>query len=388
MTAADGGGPLAGDRHAVIVGAGIGGLAAAVALQHSGYRVTVLERAAELRELGFALLLAANAMRALRLLGVADRVASQSEVGTEGELRTIEGRVLKRVRMEGLKRATGEDAVCALRQVVHGALVDAVGPLTIRTNARALRFEQAPDHVNVELESGERIRGSLLVAADGLHSTIRAALHGDALRPSGLVAYRGVCRAAWHVTGSQYFGRGVEAGVARAGGGAVYWYVSHAAHSEVAGLEWKPATVEIVRSFDPLLRDLVERTPPTDIRRDELFDRAPLAKWGEGRVTLLGDAAHPMLPHAGQGAAQALEDAVVLGRCLAADSDIAAALRRYERLRVPRTTQVVQISRRNAKVSALESKWVCALRDWFLAHGPAAMMEKQLVALANVDLEA
>jgi 2-polyprenyl-6-methoxyphenol hydroxylase-like FAD-dependent oxidoreductase len=376
------------ERRAVVVGAGIGGLAAAIALQRAGFRPIVLERAAELRELGFALLLAGNAVKALRLLGVAERVVSQSEVGRDGELRATDGRVLKHVGLDAIRRAIGEDAVCTLRQVLHGALIDALDERELRTGARAVQFAQSADGVEVALEGGEVVRGSLLVAADGLHSTVRAALHGDALRASGLVAYRGVCRdASWSVTGSQYFGRGVEAGVARAGGGSVYWYLSQRSHPIRDRLDPKQAALEIVRGFDLALVSLIERSHPTDIRRDALFDREPLRSWGNGRVTLLGDAAHPMLPHAGQGAAQALEDAVVLGRCLAANPDIPAALRRYEQLRLARTSQVVRIARRNARAGSVENRWLCALRDWLLVHGPASLMEKQLVSLARVELE-
>lgn len=343
----------------------------------------MLERARELREVGFALLLAGNAVKALRMLGVAERVIAQSELGREGELRTTDGRVLKRVVLDAIRRATGEDAVCALRQVLHGTLVDALEGNELRTDAQAVRFTQTADGVTVELSSGEHVHGSLLVGADGLHSAVRAALHGDALRPSALVAYRGVCRpATWNVTGAQYFGRGVEAGVARAGGDSVYWYVSARAE-----LDPKQSVLDLVRGFDAALVQLIERTDPADIRRDELFDREPLRSWGVGRVTLLGDAAHPMLPHAGQGAAQALEDAVVLGRCLAGRADVPAALRRYEELRIPRTTELVRISRRNARAGSIRNKWLCALRDWLLMHGPATMMEKQLVSLARVELE-
>ena len=374
---------------ALIIGAGIGGLAAGIALERAGYRVTLFERAGSLRESGFGLLLAPNAVRALRMLGVADRVIEQSEVGREGELRAANGRVLKRVSMDAIRRTTGEDSVCALRQVLHGALLDALSDADVRTAARVVGFEQSANGVEVELEGGERVPGALLVAADGLHSIVRANLHRDLVHPSGLVAYRGVGRnTTWTNTGCQYFGIGMEAGVARAGQDSVYWYLSvkrAAAHTE---LEPKSAALVIGHAFDAALVSLIEATEPADVHRDDLFDRAPLRAWGEGRITLLGDAAHPMLPHAGQGAAQALEDAVVLGRCLTSAADLQAGLRRYEALRIPRTTRIVAIARRNAQVSRLENQWVCGLRNWLLAHGPAAMLEKQMISIARVDLEA
>src|SRR5262245_5880279 len=146
------------DRRAVVVGAGIGGLACAIALQRAGWRPVVLERARELRELGFALLLAGNAVKALRMLGVAERVVAQSELGREGELRTTEGRVLKRVVLDAIRRATGEDAVCALRQVLHGTLVEALDGSELRTDAQLVRFTQTADGVDVELANGEHVQ--------------------------------------------------------------------------------------------------------------------------------------------------------------------------------------------------------------------------------------
>jgi 2-polyprenyl-6-methoxyphenol hydroxylase-like FAD-dependent oxidoreductase len=373
---------------ALVVGAGIGGLACALALERAGYRPVVFERGSELREVGAGLLLAANAVRALRMLGVAERVIEQSVVGGEGEMRAADGRVLKRVALNELRRVTGEDAVCALRHVLHGALADALTTSEVRTGARVAGFTEDASGVRVQLADGTEVAGALLVAADGIHSIVRAKLHGDALRPSGLVAYRGVCRGAtWSSTGSQYFGRGVEAGVARASGDSIYWYVSTKRERADVALDAKRGALEVARALDPAVTGLIERTEAAHVRYDELFDREPLRAWGRGRVTLLGDAAHPMLPHAGQGAAQALEDAVVLGRCLAITSDVLPGLRRYERARIPRTAQVVQMSRRNANVSRIESGWLCHLRDWALAHGPAWLLEKQLVSLARVDLE-
>ncbi|MET0390878.1 MAG: FAD-dependent monooxygenase [Polyangiales bacterium] len=372
---------------ALIVGAGVGGLAAALALEHGGWQVTVLERAAELRELGFALLLAPNAMRALRFLGVAARIAERAEVGSEGELRAADGALLTRISLDAIRRETGEDTVCALREVLHGTLLDALRTTEIRTCAHVLGVEQSAGAVEVTLDGGERVRGELLIGADGLRSKVRALLHGpDPLRDSGLVGHRGVCRASsWRVTGGQYFGRGVEAGVARAGGDAVYWYVSATRQAAHGKLEPKAAVLETLRGFEPALIDVIEHTEPENIRRDVLVDRKPLRSWSRGRVSLLGDAAHPMLPHAGQGAAQALEDAVVLGRCLSGTRDVAAALQRYERIRLPRANRVVAIARRNSRAAGLENEWLCAMRNWLLAH--ATVVEKQLLSLARVDLE-
>jgi 2-polyprenyl-6-methoxyphenol hydroxylase-like FAD-dependent oxidoreductase len=112
------------------------------------------------------------------------------------------------------------------------------------------------------------------------------------------------------------------------------------------------------------------------MRLDELFDRDPIPEWGYGPVTLLGDAAHPMLPHAGQGAAQALEDAVALGRVLDGTVDVEAALRRYERVRAKRTRDIVLLARRNARLGSVNSAAGQWLRDMLIRVVPASMLMK------------
>src|SRR5262249_19525864 len=148
--------------------------------------------------------------------------------------------------------------------------------------------------------------------------------------------------------------RRLEAGMSQANSSDVYWFLSvGAAQPPASGSDVRSLLDAYLPAFHAPFRALVAATADADLRVDDLLDRPPLSHWGQGSITLLGDAAHPMLPHAGQGAAQALEDAVALGRSLQAQGFVEPALRRYERVRMPRTRAISQLARRNARMGSL-----------------------------------
>jgi 2-polyprenyl-6-methoxyphenol hydroxylase-like FAD-dependent oxidoreductase len=379
-------------RNAVIVGAGIGGLAAAIALKRSGWDVRVFERAESPRELGFALLLAPNAMHALAALGIADAARQGGAIATSGEMRRPDGTVLRRFDTAAARAALGEDAVCILRPVLHGALLDAVGRDAIGLSSEAVGFASIADGVTVTFANGQTAGGDVLIGADGVGSAIRRQLHPDepAPRSSGLFAIRGVARDVAHhlggTSGAQYFGRGLEAGVARAGEREVYWFLS--LRVDRVDRTGDPTTLarQCAAMFHEPFRAIVQATPADDLRVDDLFEREPIADWGRGPATLVGDAAHPMLPHAGQGAAQAIEDAVALGAVLRDAGDAAAihaALRRYEAVRSSRTRTISDIARRNARMGSLTNAFGCWLRDQAIRFIPQSVILKSLVDLGT-----
>lgn len=376
------------ERTALIVGAGIGGLAAGVALQRAGWRTRIFERAASPRELGFALNLAPNAMVALRELGLADQVRDDGHVTANVELRRADGRVLKRVHVP--TAAAQSSSVVALREVLHGALLGANAPEALVLSSEAAGFDQSGDRVTLRLRDGRTESGDVLIGADGFGSVIRRALHPQesAPRRSGYFGLRGVAYDAGHFLGPLsavgYFGRGLEAATVRASDRAVYWYMSLLAASVGADAHDPHAVVDrLADRMDDGFRGIVAATKPGDLRLDELYDREPLGQWGTGRVTLLGDAAHPMLPHTGQGAAQAMEDGVALGLVLQPvlqpGTDVAAALRTYESVRRERTARIVKRGRRLAAFTTSNSRLLDECRAVLLRLMPAKQLAASLM---------
>ena len=366
---------------ALIVGAGIGGLAAGLVLRRSGWDVRIVERASSSRELGFALALAPNALAALRELGVAEPVIRGGFMTRALEVRRGDGSVLKRIEF-----APGQlHSLVALRTVVHGSLLDAVGADRLVLDSPAAGYDVTADGVTLRLADGRRIGGAVLVGADGVGSVVRRQLHPAEQdpRPSGFHAIRGVTHGAvdrlGDVSAVVYLADGIEAGLARADSSAVYWYMS-LLDADVAGGTATPRAVmeRAVRTLDPRFASIALAARPEDLRLDRLLQRNPLDTWGDGPVTLLGDAAHPVLPYTAQGAALALEDAVALGLVLKPGIDPAPALRRYERVRSQRTRRVVRLGPRIGAMTTTRSPTRTFLRNLGIRLLPGALLSASL----------
>jgi 2-polyprenyl-6-methoxyphenol hydroxylase-like FAD-dependent oxidoreductase len=235
--------------------------------------------------------------------------------------------------------------------------------------------------VSLALAEGRSATGDVLVGADGVASVVRTRLHpGEpAPRQSGFCALRGVAYGVGDHLGDLaavgYLGDGVEAATARASDDAVYWYLSLLA-SDVPPADRDPAAIlaRHTAAFDPRFRAITAATKPEDMRFDELVERDALSTWGRGPLTLLGDAAHPLLPHTGQGAAQALEDAVALGLALRARGAVEPALRRYERVRSRRTRRLVTLGPRIARITTTRNPVVKLLRTIAIQWLPARVL--------------
>jgi 2-polyprenyl-6-methoxyphenol hydroxylase-like FAD-dependent oxidoreductase len=367
-------------KTALIVGAGIGGLSAGIALRQAGWQIRIFERASSPRELGFGLLVAPNAMAALAKLGVADVVRARGFAPVRGELRRMDGTVLKRAEFPP-PEVLGGHTVVALRPALHGALVDAVGLDAISLGSEATGYTVHGNRVTLRLAGGAEAEGDLLIGADGTGSMVRLALHPSEPppRPCGISAVRGAVHGTvphlGGLSGIYYLGPGVESFLVRASDTGIYWALSLA--RELIPPEMRdPAAIVAHMSprMDATFRAVT--SPSEDLRFDDLVDRDPIPFWSKGVVTLLGDAAHPVLPHTGQGAAQAMMDAVMLGAVLRTEPDVERALHSYEQERRPKTTALLAQGRRTARFMRTMNPVACYARELALRAIPVTPLIK------------
>jgi 2-polyprenyl-6-methoxyphenol hydroxylase-like FAD-dependent oxidoreductase len=366
-------------ERAVVIGGGIGGLSAALALQNvcDCRDVLVLERSRELRALGAGIALWPNAINVLRRLAVGEAVEAAGAVATQSRLYTWDGKPLS-VDVSGEFAARfGAPLMLLHRADLHDALVAALPSGALRLGAECAGVEQDGVGAEARLADGSLQRADVVVGADGLRSTVRAKLFGDAPpRYSGLVAWRAVLsRDAEFVSAlevGEYWGFGSLFGIARIGGDRVYWYAAARAPEPTAGSGVDKS--DLLRRFgawrDPIPA-LIEATSPEVILRTPLHDRPALPRWNEGRIALLGDAAHPMLPNLGQGAAQAIEDAAALAEALAAGDDVPSALELYAGRRRERAELVVKRSRQMARLAHLQNPVLVGLRNALMRRASA-----------------
>ena len=346
---------------AVVVGAGIGGLATAIALERAGVEPFVIERAPELQEAGFGLVLSANAITALRSLGLRDGVAARGTRVRRAEIRNPHGELLTLIDYEAL----GWETYGILRSELQHAVLEAVPVERLHLGMTCVGVTEDGE---VLLDDADPVVGEIVVGADGIRSMVRRALFGEEpLRYGGHRAWRAGTRFDDERVRDRFvevWGVGGGFGFGPAGTGRVYWYCFEAV-PEGAPAPERPRDEFLRRYgawFDPIPA-LIESTEEDAIEPTFTYDRVPRRSWGRGRVTLLGDAAHPMKPNIGQGAAQALEDAVVLGLCVEESGDPERSLRAYERRRIRRANAVVRASRQAGRAAEVRSRLGARLRD-------------------------
>lgn len=373
------------DRTAVVVGAGIGGLAAAVALHRTGWQVTVLERQPALGAVGAGIAIAPNALRALDVLEVGQAVRALAAVQGAAGYRTPDGRWLLRMDFAEAARRLGDPFVVLPRAKLIALLVQQLPAETLQLDTKVTTIDPGDEARPAVVTAGEKQwEADVVVAADGIASSIRSRLFPDhpELRYAGYTAWRLLPRVAPEVASAGQFetwGAGQRFSALPMHDGQVYCWATATTPPRGKAEDERAELLSRFRTWHNPIPALIEATDPTAVLRHDAMELArPLPAMHAGRIAMLGDAAHAMTPDLGQGACQGIEDAVVLAHHLKnLKTDVTTALGSYTAERLPRTSRIAVASRQMARLGQAQRKPAVVMRDQLLtaaSHLPATVI--------------
>jgi 2-polyprenyl-6-methoxyphenol hydroxylase-like FAD-dependent oxidoreductase len=371
----------------LVVGGGISGLAAALALHRTGQEVVVFERTQEIKEVGAGLTIWPNALRVLHSLGLDEIIPT---IGMPANYRTIHtwrGNLLSRIHVDSiagcpLQLMHRADLQDALLQALHNASVP------VELGARCVGFSQDATGVEVQFADGQTAQGDLLVGADGIRSLLREKLFGTPkINYTGYSSWRGIASVAKRDiplgVSSETWGPGRRIGLIPLREGRMYWFAAQTT-PQGGGNDESPAQrkayiLSLFQGWHAPIESVLAATDASQILRNDVFDIEPLPRWSQGRVVLIGDAAHAMSPNMGQGGCQALEDAPVLAESLQAhENDLATTLLSYETRRKHRVERVAKQSRRIGQISQVNNMFLYPVRNLLVQALYTQALSKEL----------
>ena len=370
----------------LIAGGGVAGLALALAARRAGDEPAVLERAGRLEPVGAGLVLAANGLRALEALGLAAAAESRGRRLNGLRICTPAGRVLVETPAAAVAGATGHGGLAIERRELHALLAAGLPPQTLRLGARVV--EAAPDarRPQLRLDDGTLLAADVVAGADGLRSIVRGAVAPPTVPAfRDCVAWRGIVADVELEDGVAFesWGRGILVGAVPLPGRRAYWYVQARRESPDGPPTELEQLLARVQRWHPPLPRLVEAVDHRAAIRTPIFDLPAVPAFAHGRIALLGDAAHAMTPNLGQGANQALEDAVALADALSGARDVEAALAAYDAARRARAGLAHRRSRSATRLALAQGALTSRLRNALVARVPETRRLRALVAVTG-----
>ncbi len=376
-----------------IIGGGIGGLCAAVTLQKQGFSVQVYESNATFHPVGAGIGIGSNALQALMEIGVGKDVFANGHALHTQVFQDTLGKTLNTIDFTVLKELYGQENITIHRADLHRTFLKALQPNTLHFNKKCIFVDQNDTQVTIHFEDGETVSVDLLIAADGINSSIRQQLvPGSVLRYSGYTCWRGITENKGRIdkyTSTELWSTKGRFGMAPMKDELVYWFAcinTSARNPQFQHL----ASQDIGNLFDhfpEVVNNIISSTPPENILHHDISDIKPLRQFVFGRVVLLGDAAHATTPNMGQGAGQAIEDAIVLGNGFKQFEHVDNVLAFYEQKRVARTAKVIRLSRQIGATAQIQFRPLARVRDFLFPFIPSKLLMGRLKFLFDVKLK-
>lgn len=373
-----------------IIGGGIAGLTTAIALKQKGIDSIIYEAVPEIKAVGAGLVLAANAMKALRKIGIAEDVINAGTLLPSFTIYDSQGRVINKTNSTILGEKYGLDNLTIHRSALHKVLLNKIDHDCIYTGKKLIDAVQGADDIKLYFEDGSIQSARYLVAADGIHSAVRKKIMPKAvLRYAGYTCWRAVIDASSFNLNetSETWGTARRFGLVPMKNNQLYWFACMNAPVQNSRMKHftKEDLLEQFSNFHYPIPQVIKATRNEQLIWNDIIDLKPVSQYAFDKILLIGDAAHATTPNLGQGACQAIEDAVILADELLQHVDVTQAFRSFERRRIKRTREIVNASWKIGSVAQLESNFLASIRNFILRYLPSKINERQIRKLYEVD---
>lgn len=373
-----------------ISGGGIAGLTTAIALQKIGLSVDVYESAPIIKPLGAGIVLASNAVRAFQEIGIADSILPEGKMIDSMVIRNQKGKALTQSAGASLKKVIPGQNLAIHRAALHQVLIDQLPENAIHLGKRITAFTELSNCVQLHFANGETEQVDYLLACDGIHSPIRQQIFPDIHpRYAGYTCWRAIVHLPDldYPQASETWGKGGRMGIVPLKDGYYYWFACLSGPANDPKLN-KFSTAELLEAFGKYhapIPEVLRQTPAESIIHGDICDLPPLPHYANGRVLLMGDAAHATTPNMGQGACQAIEDAVILAKEWSILKNPQAAFQSFNDRRMARTQGIIRQSAKIGQLAQSSNPIVIALRNTLFRLIPPSIQAKQLKKVLDVE---
>jgi len=363
-----------------IIGAGIGGLTTAIALEQKGIKTRVFEQAEQIKPVGAGIILASNAMQVYEKLGLRKQIEANGHHVSSINIREANLSPISTVDLSFFEQKHNVRNIAIHRGILQQILINELKSTEIHLNHRLKRVEGNNDGYALSFENGNEIQSSTIIGADGLNSMVREKLFpNNTIRNAKQICWRGVTDfnlpLQYKNELNEAWGKLDRYGFVHIGENKVYWYALKSFKNNID--EFPLADIETYFSdYHPVVKEIIAATKKEQIYTAEILDLKPTKIWHKEKVCLIGDAAHAATPNMGQGACQAIEDAYVLSECLD-KYDAKNAIKEFQKIRLPKAHQVVKGSWMIGKISYLSNPILIGFRNQMMRLTPSSINRKQ-----------